>query len=130
MNIVKSLTKLTPVIRTSVTRGYALKSEIHSIIKWVRPEKVSCIKPEKSGDLSPLPMQDPKQFMFEFQKSQELQNADEQVQDIFRIENNPRRERIKIYVQETIGNVQRHDLDYGSMESKSEFDHLYFFYRN
>lgn len=65
-------------------------------------------------------MADPKQFMLEFQKSHELQKADEQVQDLFRIENNPRRERIKIYVQETIGNVQRHELDYGSIEAKSK----------
>lgn len=65
-------------------------------------------------------MADPKQFMFEFQKSRELEEADESVKNVFRIENNPRRERIKIYVQETVGNVQRHELDYGSIESKSE----------
>lgn len=119
MNIVKGLTTIVPVMRTSATRGYAMRSDLK--IKWKRPEKISCIKPEKSGDCSPLPMIDPKQFMLEFQKSQELQKADEKVQNLFRIENNPRRERIKIYVEETIGNVQRHDLDYGSIEAKSEF---------
>lgn len=66
-------------------------------------------------------MADPKQFMQEFQKSHELEKADESVKDLFRIENNPRREMIKIYVQETVGNVQRHELDYGSVESKSKF---------
>lgn len=42
MNIVKGLTNIIPVIRTSATRGYAMRSDLK--IKWVRPEKISCIK--------------------------------------------------------------------------------------
>lgn len=126
MNIVKGLTNIFPVMRISASRSYAMRSDLK--IKWVRPEKISCIKPEKSGDCSPLPMADPKQFMLEFQKSHDLEKADESVKDLFRIENSPRREMIKIYVQETVGNVQRHELDYGSVESKSKFFFLKCFF--
>uniref|UniRef100_A0A336LLG2 Small ribosomal subunit protein uS15m n=1 Tax=Culicoides sonorensis TaxID=179676 RepID=A0A336LLG2_CULSO len=116
MNIVKSFTNIIPIIRPSISRGYAMRSDLK--IKWIRPEKVSCIVPEKSGDCSPLPMVDPKKFMFDFQNNKALQDADEKVKDLFRIENNPRREKIRHVIQDTVGKVNRHELDFGSMEAK------------
>jgi hypothetical protein len=53
-----------------VIRNYAFKSDLK--IKWVRPPKIPCIKPEKSGDLVPLPPVDKKQYPLEFQNSEEL----------------------------------------------------------
>jgi hypothetical protein len=53
-----------------VIRNYAFKSDLK--IKWVRPPKVPCIKPEKSGDLASLPPVDKKQYPLEFQNSEEL----------------------------------------------------------
>ncbi|XP_063700599.1 small ribosomal subunit protein uS15m [Culicoides brevitarsis] len=116
MNIVKGLTTALPIIRQSVTRGYALKSDLK--IKWVRPAKVSCIDPRKSGDCAPLPVIDPKQFMFHYQKSKELQEADDRVKDLFRIGNTPRRKAMQIYEEQMIGSVNRHALDFGSVEAK------------
>lgn len=51
-----------------VTRG--LKSDLH--IKWVRPEKVACWDPKKSGDLKPLEQLDMKKFPLDYQESEEL----------------------------------------------------------
>jgi hypothetical protein len=53
-----------------IGRSYAFKSDLK--IKWVRPPKIPSIKPEKSGDLSPLPTVDKNQYPIEFQKSEEL----------------------------------------------------------
>lgn len=53
-----------------VIRNYAFKSDLK--IKWVRPPKIPSIKPEKSGDLVPLPPVDKKQYPLEFQNSEEL----------------------------------------------------------
>lgn len=55
----------------SLVRNYAFKSDLK--IKWVRPEKISCIKPEKSGDLAQAEVVPPKAFLFDFQESKELQ---------------------------------------------------------
>lgn len=53
-----------------VARNYAFKSELK--IKWNRPEKISCIKPEKSGDLKKLENVDQSRYMLGFEKSEEL----------------------------------------------------------
>jgi hypothetical protein len=53
-----------------VIRNYAFKSELK--IKWVRPPKIPCIKPEKSGDLVAPPPVDKKQYPLEFHNSEEL----------------------------------------------------------
>lgn len=67
-----SLSFLRKTLNTSVIiRNYAFKSDLK--IKWNRPEKIPCIDPAKSGDLSSLPKVDPKTFMLEFQKSKELE---------------------------------------------------------
>lgn len=52
-------------------RNYAFKSDLK--IKWVRPEKILSIKPEKSGDLSAFPGIDESEYMLEFKNSKELQ---------------------------------------------------------
>ena len=69
MNVI-NLLKTTQNLTLQSARNYAFKSDLK--IKWVRPEKISCIKPEKSGDLSQLPPVDSAEFIPEFKKSQEL----------------------------------------------------------
>lgn len=51
-----------------ITRG--LKSDLH--IKWVRPEKIACWHPKKTGDLVPLKSIDMAEFPLDFQDSEEL----------------------------------------------------------
>lgn len=53
-----------------VYRNYAFKSDLN--IKWVRPTKIPCYKPEKSGDLSPLQEVPKSTVQLEFQQSKEL----------------------------------------------------------
>lgn len=63
-----------PTLRSGVqliSRSYAFKSDLK--IKWVRPEKILCTKAKKSGDQSPFPAVDPKQYVKEFQQSKELE---------------------------------------------------------
>lgn len=50
------------------TRG--LKSDLH--IKWVRPEKIACWDPKKSGDLVPIEPLDMNKIPLEYQESEEL----------------------------------------------------------
>lgn len=52
-------------------RNYAFKSDLK--IKWVRPEKISCLKPAKSGDQAPFPDIDKNQYIPEFQNCKELE---------------------------------------------------------
>lgn len=47
-----------------------LKSDLP--IKWFRPEKIPCYKPEKSGDLKPLEQVDAKLLAPEFRDLEEL----------------------------------------------------------
>lgn len=100
------------------TRLYAIKSDLK--IKWVRPEKISCIKPEKSGDLSSFAQPVPSQFMLDFEKSEELKNANEIIKKMFTLEQNRRKPSVETFVKETVDKVRRHELDCGSYEAKSK----------
>lgn len=68
MNSYRSLIRFVNNVNLVSTRG--LKSDLH--IKWVRPEKIACWDPKKSGDLSPLEPLDMTKFPLEFQDSEEL----------------------------------------------------------
>lgn len=63
-SVIRSVNNLNIV----TTRG--LKSDLH--IKWVRPEKIACWDPKKSGDLVPLEPLDMTKVPLEFQESEEL----------------------------------------------------------
>ncbi|EDW08510.1 28S ribosomal protein S15, mitochondrial [Drosophila mojavensis] len=97
-------------------RDYAFKSDLK--IKWVRPEKISCIKPEKSGDLAKLPPLNPNELLPDYKDSKELANANETVKSMFLLRNNPNNLTTRYYRDLMIKEVQRHAQDYGSMEAK------------
>ena len=63
--------KVCNTITKQPLREYAFKSNLK--IKWVRPEKIPCIKPEKSGDLSQLPKLKQDELLLEFRNSKELE---------------------------------------------------------
>lgn len=102
-----------------LSRNFAFKTDLK--VKWVRPEKIPCYKPEKSGDLGKFDKPDVKRFMTDFDKSEELKNADELVKNMFTLEQNRRNASVDIYKDELVNKVKRHDLDLGSIEAKSEF---------
>jgi len=87
-------------------------------IKWVRPEKIASINPIKSGDPPKLPEIDLKDFVPDVRGVNELENADENVKNLFRLENNRRISVSDVYRENFVKEVQRHSLDYGSMEAK------------
>ncbi|XP_005178354.1 small ribosomal subunit protein uS15m [Musca domestica] len=114
---------ITPILRTGlylanrpVVRQYAFKSDLK--IKWVRPEKIPSIHPEKSGDCSKLSAVNPKELMLGFEKSKELETADAAVKSLFELGNNPYVNTTRYHSEQLIKEVQRHPLDYGSMEAK------------
>uniref|UniRef100_A0A8D8NMC3 Small ribosomal subunit protein uS15m n=1 Tax=Culex pipiens TaxID=7175 RepID=A0A8D8NMC3_CULPI len=114
-----SLNRLRPLVNGGtglISRNYAFKSDLK--IKWVRPEKIPCYKPAKSGDLVPLPALKGGELMKDFRQSNELDSADDSVKNLFTLEHNRRREMLEVFKDEMVKRVQRHELDYGSIEAK------------
>ncbi|BES93211.1 28S ribosomal protein S15 [Nesidiocoris tenuis] len=87
--------------------------------KWVRPEKISCNHPLRSGDLRPIVKLDlTKVRPLEFQDSEELKTADDRVQRLFTLEYFPL-QKTKIVLREMYkSSVKRHALDDKSPESR------------
>lgn len=67
------LNKLKPLASSAgmLSRTYAFKSDLK--IKWVRPEKIPCYKPQKSGDLHPMRPIAGSELLKDFQNSKELE---------------------------------------------------------
>lgn len=105
-----------PHVRPAFCRNYAFKSDLK--IKWVRPAKIECYKPEKSGDLEPMPKLDKTQTIMEFRHSKELETADDLVRKLFSLEFAPRWKSTQVYVEEMRDRVCRHPLDMASSEAK------------
>lgn len=99
-----------------ITRNYAFKSDLK--IKWVRPEKIPCIRPEKSGDLSGKPDIDNSLIRYEFRNSKELATADEIVKRLFTVEFGPEGSKNRVFKEMLIEQVKRHDFDERSIEVK------------
>ncbi|KAL1491157.1 hypothetical protein ABEB36_011797 [Hypothenemus hampei] len=97
-----------------LVRNYAFKSDLK--IKWVRPEKIPSIKPEKSGDLSQMPSIDKSQYLLEFRRSKELETANDLVKKLFTLEFNPQKCTQKTYIKDQTDKVKSHQLDTESQE--------------
>ncbi|KAG8234875.1 hypothetical protein J437_LFUL014567 [Ladona fulva] len=96
------------------TRGYAFKSDLK--IKWIRPTKIPCYLPEKSGDTETFPKLDLSSIPSTFQASKELQSADELVRRLFTINFLPKSWVRKEYEKMLIDRVKRHAFDTNSPE--------------
>lgn len=107
-----SLTNLTSI----PCRSYAFKSDLK--IKWVRPEKIPCIKPEKSGDIEGMMKIDLTQPQLLFRQSKELETANDTVKKLFSLEYAPRKRMTQVYNNELKEMVRRHQFDNGSIEVK------------
>ncbi|XP_049822890.1 28S ribosomal protein S15, mitochondrial [Aethina tumida] len=108
--------RVTPNVNNLISRNYAFKSDLK--IKWNRPEKIPCYKPEKSGDLGVVTKIDQTGYKLEFRNSKELETADEYVKRLLTLEFAPKRETNKLYRHELMQTVKRHELDIGSIEVK------------
>lgn len=106
-----------------LSRNYAFKTDLKT--KWIKPAKISCIKPVKSGDLSPFESPEQKRLLLNFEKSEELKTADDIVKNMFTLEQNRRCDAVETFKKETVDLVKRHELDLGSIESKSKFKHSF-----
>lgn len=91
-----------------------LKSDLH--IKWVRPEKIACWDPKKSGDLSPLEPLDMTKPPLEYQDSEELKTANEYVRKVFSCDFMGRRYATQLVRQQLIDKVKSNNLDFTSCE--------------
>jgi small subunit ribosomal protein S15 len=102
----------------ALARNYAFKSDLK--IKWVGPERIKCIDPRKSGDLDKYEKPEGSRLMYNYEKSEELKQADEMIKEMFTLDKNKRSESVLIYKSEMIDKVRRHGSDYGSVEVKSK----------
>lgn len=102
-----------------LSRNYAFKTDL--TVKWIRPEKLPSILPEKSGDLKAFEAPDPKRYILMFDRSEELKEADELVKNMFTLEQNRKDQTVETARREACDLVKRHALDVGSIESKSRF---------
>ncbi|KAK5645701.1 hypothetical protein RI129_004165 [Pyrocoelia pectoralis] len=118
MNIIRRAVFSNPLTSTLLicTRSYAFKSNLK--IKWVRPTKIPCYDPAKSGDLVPMPEFDKTQFQLEFQKCKELASANDLVKRLFSLEYAPRHRTTQLYLRQLIDGTKRHNQDEGSIEAK------------
>lgn len=120
--LIFALRKMNPVYRfldksltnKVILRNYAFKSDLK--IKWVRPEKIPCIRPEKSGDLKGKPEVNRSAIRYEFRNSEELAIADDSVKRLFTLEFGPRLATNKVYREDLIDSVKRHQYDDNSIE--------------
>lgn len=110
----------TPAV--TLARAYAVKSDVK--VRWVRPEKIPCTMPSRSGDLILYKAPDQTQFISKFDQSEELKAADEMVKNLFTLEQNRRHESTKLYRNVIVEEIKRHDHDLGSYEvySKCSFN--------
>lgn len=108
--------KKTVSLNLQLVRNYAFKSDLK--IKWVRPEKIPCFYPEKSGDLAKLPKIPETEVSYDFKDSRELETAEESVKSLFTLKYQPRFKTSNVHREQLVQSVQRHELDYGSMEAK------------
>lgn len=103
-----------------VTSNYCTK-KLNPVADWNKPAKVSCILPERSGDLKPYQPLPATKLVNNFaEKSQELKDADEIVREMFTFQLQPKWMESRLSRRLEAQKVQRHELDYGSHESKSE----------
>ncbi|XP_034102809.1 28S ribosomal protein S15, mitochondrial [Drosophila albomicans] len=110
------LLNIAQAVPRQFVRDYAFKSDLK--IKWVRPEKIASIRPEKSGDLGKLPPLNVNEILPEYKDSKELQNADETVKSLFKLNNNRNHLTTRYYRDQMVREVQRHAQDFGSMEAR------------
>lgn len=96
---------------------------MNPVADWNKPAKVSCILPERSGDQKKYQPQPKTSFVNEFaEKSEELKTADDIVREMFTFEYQPKILEARRSRSLEVKKVQRHDLDFGSMEAKSELN--------
>ncbi|XP_018320537.1 28S ribosomal protein S15, mitochondrial [Agrilus planipennis] len=99
-----------------IVRSYAFKSNLK--IKWVRPEKIPCFKPEKSGDLDPMPEFDKSRYQLEYANCKELENADPLVKRLFSLEFASRSKITQAYKKDLVDSVKNHTFDENSIEAR------------
>lgn len=119
MSFFNSLKKTVTTNNLQLVRNYAFKSDLK--IKWVRPEKIPCFHPEKSGDLSKLTKISGNEIALDFKESRELETADDSVKSLFTLDYQPRFKTSDSHRDQMVRKVQRHELDFGSMEAKCEY---------
>ncbi|XP_033212241.1 28S ribosomal protein S15, mitochondrial [Belonocnema kinseyi] len=113
MNLLMYHLKHVPKILGSFRRSYAIEK---FSIEWTRPEKISCILPEKSGDLGLDYKIHPEEPCKLYENVPELQNANELVKKFFSLEFNPSKQTAKLMKERAISLVKRHESDRGSHE--------------
>lgn len=108
--VVNNLTKNSGCI----TRGF--KSDLK--IKWIKPAKIPCTHPSKSGDGGLKRIENESILAYNYSQSQELKDAPEIVRKLFSLEFMPMKETEILNKENTRDLVKRYEHDKVSMEAK------------
>lgn len=92
--------------------------EVKKRIQWVRPKRIPCFVPQKSGDLSGLPDIDLSKPPPLFEESEEYKTANDLVKRVLSLRYQPAQARKQSYVDTVVAKVRRHRLDVKSVEAK------------
>nr|CAG4647207.1 EOG090X09BQ [Megafenestra aurita]SVE92504.1 EOG090X09BQ [Megafenestra aurita] len=97
------------------------KAEI--TVEWVKPPKVSCLDPSKSGDRGTLPQVDLSRPQFKIARTKlaahfaDREDISPETKEIASLKFAPHKEHIQIVKQDVLSKTRRHNLDSGSMEA-------------
>lgn len=91
------------------------KSEFN--IEWVPPPKLKCTDPSMTGDRSPLPEVDLSRATLHAANVEELKCFSSDVKKLMSLEFAPKSKHTQVIKNDIIRGVQRHALDYSSMEA-------------
>ncbi|XP_071455694.1 small ribosomal subunit protein uS15m [Hetaerina americana] len=97
-----------------IQHGRGFKSDLK--IKWVRPTKIPCFKPEKSGDCELFPNLDLSRPPAQFMQSKELETADDAVKKLFSLDFLPKKWIRREYEYMLVEQVKNHEYDSRSIE--------------
>ncbi|XP_026471000.1 28S ribosomal protein S15, mitochondrial-like [Ctenocephalides felis] len=106
------------LIKRFIPSTRTFKSDLK--IKWVRPEKIPCIDPRKSGDVEPVMYPNSKKLPLEFKDSDIVSNVEESVLDMFSIGKSRRRLTCELTRENMKDRVRRHKYDESSRETRSK----------
>lgn len=124
-NLIRNVSRpMLTQVRCYPGRIPAMKHELYDYIQWVRPAKLPSTDPKNSGDLRPLDLPEKEDLIPSMEISDKIKDASDDVKKLFSIQMNRRKMAILKAEMELVQKVQRHKLDFTSIEVKCELNNF------
>lgn len=109
------------ITRSQLILTRTCTSKLDPVKDWWKPRKVCVVSKQYSGDMKDhVKANDEDYFNDYIANSPEIKDANDLVKRIFKLEMQPRKMGVYAQKLEAIKDVQRHLLDFGSVETKSK----------